>query len=89
MEEKIHNLILENRTRLSVSSCSEVVSFNENEVNLVAEGSLVTVKGINLKVEEVSKQSGEAVIVGESIDSIVYSKHLKGSKEGLLRRILK
>lgn len=89
MEEKTHSLILENRTRLSVSCCSEVVSFNDAEVNLITDGSLLTLRGINLKVEEVSKQSGEAVIVGESIDSITYSKHLKGSKEGLLRRMFK
>lgn len=89
MEERIHNLVLENRTKLSVSCTAEVVSFNENEVNLIDDNSLLVIKGEKLKVEEVSKQSGEAVITGESIDSIVYSKHVKGSKEGFIRRILK
>ena len=89
MEEKLHNLVLENREKLAVSCCSEVVSFNENEVNLITDSSRLVIKGVNLKVEEVSKETKRAVIVGESIDSIVYSKHMKGSKEGIIRRLLK
>lgn len=89
MEEKLHSLVLENREKLTVSCCNEVISFNENEVNLITDSSRLVIKGVNLKVEEVSKETKRAVIMGESIDSIVYSRHVKGSKESLIRRILK
>lgn len=88
MEER-HNIVLENREKLSASAVDEVISFNENEVNLLVNGCLLVIKGVNLRVEEVSKQSGEVVIEGESLDSVTYTKHAKGSKEGFLRRILK
>ncbi len=89
MDEKIHSLVLENREKLTVTCCIEVTSFNENEVILLTNDSKILIKGLTLKVEEVSKQSGDVTIMGESIDSIIYSKHQKGSKEGLIRRILK
>ena len=87
--DQMHNIVLENRERLSVSAVSEVISFNESEVNLLINECALVIKGVNLKVEEVNKQSGDVVIEGESIDSIVYSKHTKRGKEGIIRRILK
>lgn len=89
MNEKIHNIVLEDRGKLSVTACSHVVSFNETEVVLVTDEDTLTVKGMNLKVEEVSKISGEVLITGEVIDSIVYSKGSRKNKEGMLRRMFK
>lgn len=89
MEEKIHNITLEDRCRLSVTACSSVVSFNENEVILVAESGTLSIKGTNLNVEEMSKVSGDVLITGEVIDSITYSKGYRKSKEGMLRRMFK
>lgn len=89
MEEKLHNITLENRKKLSATLCSEVISFDENEVVLVSGGAQIVVKGKMLTVDEVSKTSGDVVVSGESIDSIVYQKGREKSKEGIFRRILK
>ena len=88
MEEKVHNLILNDRKKLNLTKCDEVLSFNENEVVLVCESFTLIVKGSNLKVEEVSRESGDCTLTGESIDSIVYTKSRK-SNEGFFRRIIK
>lgn len=89
MEEKLHNLMLEDRQKLSITSCKEVVSFNENEILLNLADCSLSVKGERLRVEEVSKISGDVIIMGECIDSIVYSKGHRGHREGMLRRIFK
>ncbi len=89
MDEKIHNVMLEDRKRLAITLCSEVLSFDENEVIIMAEGEQIVVKGKKLKVEEVSKTSGNVIVTGESIDSIVYMKGKAKSKEGIFGRLLK
>lgn len=89
MDERAHNIILENRERLTITLCSEVLSFNENEVIVIAEGGQIVVKGKMLKVEEVSKTSGNVIVAGENIDSIVYMKGRAKSKEGIFGRLLK
>ncbi len=89
MEEKKHNITLEDKKRLYITLCSEVLSFNEDEVKLIASGNTLIVKGRGLCVEEVSKTTGDVVIIGEDIESIVYSKPQKRNKEGVIRRMLK
>lgn len=89
MDEKKHNLVLEDRKKLSVSACEEVVSFNENEIVLCAQESTLVIKGVNLKVCEVSRGTGEALLTGDSIDSLVYTKGSRRKKESILGRMLK
>ena len=89
MEEKKHSVILEDRKRLMISSCEEVISFNENEIVLCTNSATMIIKGNSLKVREVSGESGDVVIEGESIDSVVDTKGVKSKKEGLIGRIIK
>ncbi len=89
MEEKIHNVVMEMRQKVTVSSCEEVVSFNENEVTLVADGCMMVIKGNNMRVREVSSEMGDVVIESERIDSIQYTKSSRSKKEGIIGRILK
>ena len=89
MEEKIHNITLEDRKKLSVTKVCEVLSFNEGEVVLLLSESKLVLKGSGLRVCEVSSESGDVVITGESIDSILYSKRAVKSTEGVIRRLLK
>ncbi len=89
MEEMVHTLTMEERKRLVITACDEIQSFNQNEVILISKGTGVNIKGVMLKVEEVSKGSGEAVITGERIDSIGYSDNVKMKGEGFFRRMLK
>ena len=45
MEAAPHNVILENRERLSVSGVSEVLSFDEHQVALITSMGLLTIGG--------------------------------------------
>jgi len=90
MDEKIHNVIIEERRRVSIGAVSEVVSFNEDETIFKVKGATLTIKGENLHVSELSVETGDAVVTGSSIDSIIYSKiDRERTGEGFFRRLLK
>ena len=71
MEAAPHNVILENRERLSVSGVSEVLSFDENQVALVTSMGLLTVGGQQLHVEKLSLEMGEIAIAGQ-VEAVIY-----------------
>ena len=71
---KLHNLVLENRKRLVMSGVKEVEGFTESEVRLFTDMGQLTVKGKNLKVEQVSTDSGEMIMTGDLIQLLIYSE---------------
>ena len=89
MEEKMHCVSLEGRKRLHITMCSEVVSFNEDEVVLNLENEQLVIAGLSLKVEEVSKSTGDVIITAEVINSIVYKKGRGKAKESIAGRLFK
>ena len=69
--KKPHTLVLDNRTRLSLTGVEDVSGFDENTVSVrLAEGSLV-IKGSSLHISRLSLDSGEADVDG-SISSLQY-----------------
>jgi sporulation protein YabP len=78
-EKKLHNLILENRQRLSVSGVTDVESFDEKSVVLDCEQGLLIVRGYDLHINKLNVESGELVIEGD-MSSFNYSD--EGSKKG-------
>ncbi len=61
---KPHNIILEDRTRLSVSGVIEVDSFDDRQiVTLTSKGSLI-LRGTDLHIDKLSLDSGELVVTG-------------------------
>ena len=72
VSEPIHNIILENRSKLSVSGVVDVESFNEDLIILHTELDMLTIKGEDLHINKLSVDSGELIIDGD-IASITYS----------------
>ena len=88
--ETIHNLILENRKKLSVSGIEEVESFNEEEIILrTSEQEVLVIKGEDLHINKLSVDTGDVNITGEvsAMDYIDRSSKSKGP--GLLTRLLR
>ena len=88
--ETIHNLILENRKKLSVSGIEEVESFNEEEIILrILSGGVLIVKGYELHVNKLNVDTGDISITGEvsGMDYVEQSAKAKGP--GLLSRLLR
>ena len=78
-EQKIHNLILESRGKLTISGVTDVDSFDEKQVVLYTNMGELTVTGKGLHVNEMSVGSGEMTIEGD-IWSLCYGdKDRRGS----------
>ena len=50
----IQNLVLENRNKLSISGVKDVLSFDDQVVIMETELGLLTIKGIDLKINKLS-----------------------------------
>ncbi len=88
--ETVHNLILENRKKLSVSGIEEVESFNEEEIILrTSDHGILVIKGEDLHINKLSVDSGDVSIVGDvsNMDYIDQSSKKKGP--GLISRLLR
>ena len=87
--EKIQNLILENRKKLSISGVSDVLSFDDQIVILDTNLGLLTVKGEDIRINKLSIDTSDVIIEG-TINSLVYSagKEQKDAKS-IMGRIFK
>jgi len=70
--ESIHNIIMENREKMSVSGVLEVESFDEETIILHTEQGVLIVKGEDLHINKLNIESGELIIDG-IIDSLTYT----------------
>ena len=87
---RTHKVILENRSRGTITGIQEVVSFDENQIVLDTDMGLLTVKGKNLHVSRLTLEKGETDIDG-SIDSLAYSSNeaYRKSGESLFSRLFR
>lgn len=64
LNAKSHNLILEDRSRLSVTGVEDVDSFDEQRIILkTARGALI-VRGTELHIDKLSLEAGELAVSG-------------------------
>ena len=69
------NIIIENRSRMSISGVSDVENFDENIVQLSTNRGLLTVKGTGLHIERLNLETGELAVEG-SVDGLEYSDNI-------------
>ena len=81
---KNRNVVISDRKCISLTGIDEVISFDENTVNLSGGNDLMTVDGQNLNITKLSLETGDVVIEGV-IDGIFYSQ-AKQQKTGLFSR---
>lgn len=87
--EQKNSIHLENRKRMSLTGVQEVISFNEEKIELNTNGGMLIIKGEGLKMNKLDVQNGDVTIVG-LVNSITYSgKEMKKEKEALLKRLFK
>lgn len=76
------NIILESRKRLSVSGVTEVMSFDEQEIVMRTALGELTVRGGELKVENLAVESGELTVSGR-VDVLGYREAAPSWRERL------
>ena len=72
------NIIIENRSRLSVSGVSDVENFDENSVVVYTNRGLLTIRGAGLHIERLSLETGELAIEG-TVDGVEYSETVENA----------
>lgn len=89
VEENKSNLLLENRKKLTLSGVVEVISFDEQKIDLTTNLGNLTIKGEELKMNKLDVQNGDVIIAG-IIASIVYNgKVLKKSNESIISKLFR
>ncbi len=86
---KKSNLYIEDRNNLTLDGVQEVISFNEEQIQLDTNYGKLIIKGENLKMNKLDVVNGNISICGK-INSLVYSYNDKPKdKDTILRRIFK
>lgn len=88
MEEKritrarTHNLIMENREKLSISGVEHVSNFNDEVIEVISVQGNITVKGEDLDIKKLNLEDGNLSIGGHII-SITYTEKRDTSSKGI------
>ena len=82
-----HNLIMENRNRLTVSGVSDVDSFDAQTVVIFTQMGELTVRGSDLHIINLNIDSGELSLEG-TVNSLTYSDEQPG-KGGFFSRVFR
>ena len=92
MEDKdkknTHNLIMENRGRLTITGVIDIHSFDDELVLVETEMGILTVKGNDLKMNKLNLDSNDLIIEGK-ISALVYSDADASKKGGMFGKIFK
>ena len=70
--QRSHTLSMENRDKLRLTGVEDVSGFDESIVQMQTELGALTVHGSNLRVETLSVDSGDLLVVGD-ISDLSYS----------------
>lgn len=81
-----HSIVIENREKISVTDVKSVDTFDEDEICAQLSDGGLLIKGRNLHIQELSLDTGSAVITGE-ITELSYIQ--KKADKSLLKKILK
>ena len=83
-----HNVILEDRRRMTVSGVTDIDSFDDETVVLYCETGELCIRGEGLHINRIDVESGDLSLEGERIDGISYADNLP-NRGGLLGRLFK
>ena len=90
-EKRAHKLELRARNNGSITGVSDVICFDEEEIRLVTDLGILSVKGKKLHVTRLDLEKQEVDLAGK-VDSLIYSQ-AKGEsiqgKEGMIKRFFK
>lgn len=89
MTEQVHNLVMENRKRLVISGVKEVEGFTETEVSLYTDMGQLTVRGKNLHVNQVNTDTGELIMTGDMVNSLVYSDKPRRTPDNIITKLFR
>lgn len=82
----IHNIIMENREKISMSGIKKVDNFDEQSIILLTELGELTIKGENLHISKMDVDTGDLKVTG-NIYGLIYNEPQKSTS--VFKRLLK
>lgn len=82
----IHNIIMENREKISMSGIKKVDNFDEQSIILLTELGELTIKGENLHISKMDVDTGDLKVTG-NIYGLIYNESQKSTS--VFKRLLK
>ena len=89
IEDNKSNLALEDRKKLTLSGVIEVISFDEQKIDLTTKLGNLTIKGEELKMNKLDVQNGDVIIAGIIVAVVYNGKTTKKSNESIIKRLFK
>ena len=86
MSNADHKMIIVGRESLQMNGVESVLGFDENYVSLSASVGKIIIEGAQMRIENLSKETGEINIIGEI--SAVYFADEK-TKNGVFKKLFK
>ena len=83
-----HNLIMENREKLTITGVIDIHSFDDEVVLVETQMGILTVKGSDLKMNKLNLDNNELVVEGKIV-ALVYSETEFAKKGGMFGKIFK
>lgn len=83
-----HNLVMENREKIIATGIIDIHSFDDELVLAETEQGILTIKGLELKMNKLNLDNSELVVEGK-INSIAYSNTEEIKKGGMLGKLFK
>lgn len=90
IKNKVSNILLENRHRLSISGVLDVDSFNDEYIVLDTEMGVLVIRGQNIKINRLNLESAEMLVEG-NISACEYTDDevTKGRSGGFWSKLFK
>ncbi len=87
--ECIHNVIMENRKKISVSGVEDIESFNEEQIILYTCHGVLIITGSGMHISKLSIDNGETTVTGEFSALTYNDSYGKKDKSGILARLFR
>lgn len=87
-DRKMHNLIMENRERISLTGVKDIHSFDDELVLVETELGILTIKGFDLKMNKLNLDNNELIVEGKIV-ALIYSEQDVSKKGGMFGKIFK
>lgn len=88
LENRQHNLELKERKSFSATGVAHVENYDENIITLQTTLGVLTIKGEDLNISNLSLNEGTLEVSGK-VEELIYSENQGKKTKGMLQRIFK
>ena len=82
-----HNIIMEDRKKLSISGVTDIESFDEQTIIAITDSGELTIRGWNLHITRLNLEQGELMVDGD-ISSLTYTD-TRPKAQGFFSKVLR